>query len=725
MPGYKHSLVIFLQIVGVLAALTIPVTAADDHRRTAGEQKDMNNEIHRQANHLIGEKSPYLLQHAYNPVEWYPWGEEALARAKRENKLIFLSIGYSTCHWCHVMEEESFEDEEIADLLNRYFICIKVDREERPDLDAIYMTAVQALTGRGGWPLNLFLTPELQPFYGGTYFPPEDQLGRPGIKTIVHLVAARWKETPADIRRNGERLTEVIRKASPVLKDESGQELPPDFPDRAVAAFSESYDSVYGGFGRPPKFPQATVLGFLLRAYHRTGKADTLTMVENTLRHMARGGIYDQLGGGFHRYSTDNKWLIPHFEKMLYDNALLSRVYLEAFQITGKSEYRTIARQTLDYVLREMTDPGGGFYSAQDADSDGEEGAFYVWTPDEVESLLDRKRAKIFNQLYGVTPKGNFDDDTSILHLATKSELPDEKQGLLAEAREILLQARSKRIPPHRDDKILTAWNGLMIGSLAYAGQVLNAPAYTAAAVKAAYFIMDNLATNHGLLRRYRDGVAGIPAYLTDYAFLVQGLIELYQATFEPQWLTMALKLNRAMLERFTDAKGGGFFFSRQGDPTLIVRSKKIHDGALPSGNAAALLNMLRLSEFTEDAALRDKAAKILIRLAEPALSSPGAYAQTLTALNFLRGPHMEIAVAGFPGHTTTRALLHAVRRPFLPNKVLAFTIDGEPGRRNPVAFLAGKVPIAGKPTVYICRDSTCKRPLTDPREVRQALQRK
>ncbi len=702
---------------------------AGDPAKGDGTVKSEKKQKQPKPNHLIHEKSPYLLQHAYNPVNWYPWGPEALARAKEENKPIFLSIGYSTCHWCHVMEEQSFENPEIATLLNRDFICVKVDREERPDLDKIYMLAVQALTGSGGWPLNVFLTPDLEPFFGGTYFPPGDMGGRTGMKTLIPWIAKVWKETPEKALDVGQRLKHLLQE-----QDASRPHSPltTTLMTKAFEAIAGRFDATYGGFGQAPKFPQAMTLSFLLRHHHGTGRAEALNMVRQTLQQMARGGIYDQLGGGFHRYATDDRWLVPHFEKMLYDNAVLAQVYVEAFQVTGNAEFEQTARAVLDYVLRDMTDPQGGFYSAEDADSEGEEGTFYVWTPEQIETVLGRESGALFSRFYDVTPAGNFEGGRSILHqwidLASfakdRGMAPENLEPRLVESRRRLFDARAKRVRPHRDDKILTAWNGMMITTMAYAGSVLDEPRYTAAAERAGRFLLEHLWTKEGLLRRYREGEVRFPGYLDDYAFLVQGLIELYQSTFDIVWIEKALALNGEMVARFYDRKGGNFFFSQAGDASLISRTKELHDAAKPSGNAVAILNLLRLSEFTGEGKLREMAQTSLEALSGDLVETPGAFAHTLSALDFSLSAPMEIAVAGPPASPETQAMLRAIRKPFSPNKVVGLARETKGKHGATIPYLDRKIPIGDKPTVYICRNYTCKKPLTDPEEVRRALLR-
>jgi len=680
-------------------------------------------------NHLIHEKSPYLLQHAYNPVNWYPWGEEALSLARKENKPIFLSIGYSTCHWCHVMEEESFENQEIAAFLNRNFICIKVDREERPDLDKIYMEAVLAMTGSGGWPLNVFLTPDLKPFFGGTYFPPKDRIGYPGLLTLIPKIASLWKEHPEQIQKSGE---ELVRRIREERRHPSSDRVGPELLDSAFNRISGEFDPEHGGFGWAPKFPQTMTLSFLLRYYDRTGNGKALSMVEQTLREMGRGGIYDQIGGGFHRYSTDERWRIPHFEKMLYDNALLARIYLEAFQITGTPHYEKTAREILDYVLRDLSAPSGGFYSAEDADSNGEEGLFYTWTRKEIDTLLGRREGRIFSQFYGITEEGNFEKGRNILYRPFHPESFVRDRGIslselsriLSTGRSLLLSERSKRVRPHRDDKILTAWNGLMISSLAYAAQVLDDKRYADSAEKSARFLLDHLMDGEKLLRRFREGEARFPAYLDDYAFLIQGLIDLYQATFDPEWIRKALALNRIMIGDFYDSSGKGFFYTGGEDPTLITRTKEFRDDAKPSGNGVAVMDLLRLAEFTGDPSFKKKAVATLQSIgALP--ENPMAFAQSLMDLDFLLGQPMEIAVAESGNQVETAALLRAVRQPFSPNKVIALkTLDSEEEDTG-IRYLEGKVPISGRATVYICRNFTCKRPVTDPEEVKRILTRR
>jgi uncharacterized protein YyaL (SSP411 family) len=679
------------------------------------------NSENREPNRLIHEKSPYLLQHAYNPVQWYPWGEEALKAAKEKDLPIFLSIGYSTCHWCHVMERESFENEEIAKILNEHFIPIKVDREEHPDIDEIYMDAVQALTGSGGWPLSVFLTPQLEPFYGGTYFPPEDSYGRPGFKRMLQSIVDSWKNRRDQIEKAG---TQMVAHLEQVMqKGEFKEVRNSGILDSAYPQLVQQLDRFYGGFGNAPKFPRSMALSFLLRYYRQKKEPFALQMVEMTLDGMMNGGIYDQLGGGFHRYSTDEKWLVPHFEKMLYDNALLAKAYLEAYQVTGKSEYARIARETLDYVLRDMTDAQGGFYSAEDADSEGDEGLFYVWTKEEIEKVLSKEEAGWLLGVYGVTPHGNF-EGKNILHLSKPIEELAEERKISVETlwkklqvpRKKLFEAREKRVHPHKDDKILTEWNGLMISAMAYGYQVLGEVRYQEAARRSSEFILSNLKNKEGnLLRRYREKEAGLPPHLNDYAFFIQGLIDLYESTFEPRWLKEATALNQKMLELFWDSKEGGLF-STIPRADLIVRHKDAYDGAIPSGNSMAALNLLRLSEFTGDKGLRKKAEAIFNAFGNLLEGSPSVYPQMLCAVDFAADTPKEIVIAGELGKGAER-LVDIVYKTFIPNKILLLADKG-----LDLPILKGKKPLEGKATAYVCENFTCSLPTTDPKVMKKQL---
>jgi uncharacterized protein YyaL (SSP411 family) len=673
-------------------------------------------------NHLIHEKSPYLLQHAQNPVEWYPWGDEPFERAAREGKPVFLSIGYSTCHWCHVMEKESFEDPAIAALLNRWFICVKVDREEHPDVDHIYMRAVTALTGHGGWPLTVFLTPERKPFFGGTYFPPERRWQTAGMKELLPAIAEAWERRRDELASSAEELTAALR-------DHLAQAVQPGTigPELLDAAFNQAaagFDPVHGGFGDAPKFPRSHELSLLLRYWSRTGAAQALDMVTATLDHLARGGIHDQLGGGFHRYATDAEWLVPHFEKMLYDQALLSRTYLEAYRITKQRAFADVARGIFDYVLRDLTDSGGGFYSAEDADSEGEEGKCYVWTPEEVIRALGPGDGELFNRFYGVTAEGNFEHGTSILHIEQPVEEFARLKGLEASdlsrrldlARPKLLEVRARRPRPHRDEKILTSWNGLMIGSLASGGAALREPRYLDAARRAAEFVLASLRKDGVLLRRYRDGDARYRATLEDYAFLIDGLLELYEATFDPRWLSEAKVLTAQMIERHVDAQGVGFFLRGNDEERLIVQSKDFDDGATPSGTSMAVGVLLRLGRLTADAQLEALARRTLDGVAGALERAPLAYPQLLIAVDFALGPTTEIVIAGDPSAPGTQEMIRAVQERFLPRAVTVLHPDGPAGAA--IEALAPYVQAqrmqGGEPTAYVCEHHVCRLPVTD-----------
>ena len=662
----------------------------------------------RQPNRLIKEKSPYLLQHAYNPVAWDPWGDEALATAAREDKPILLSIGYSTCYWCHVMEQESFEDPEIARLMNEWFVSIKVDREERPDLDALYMTAVQAMSGQGGWPMTVFLTPEGRPFWGGTYFPPEDAYGRPGFRTVLRSIHEAWQAKRADLLATSQSITQALQAETQRL---TTVPLTRETLQEAVAQLSAQYDPDHGGFGPAPKFPRPHALSFLLRVWYRDRDPKPLEMVETTLQAMARGGIHDHLGGGFHRYSTDERWLVPHFEKMLYDQALLALAYLEAFQITGKADYAQVARGIFTYVLRDLRDPQGAFLSAEDAGEVGKEGEFYVWSPSQVEAVLGVEGAAPFNQAYDVTDQGNFEGH-SLLHLNQQLSAVEH----LALARAKLLQERNRRPRPHRDDKILTDWNGLMIGALAYGAKALGEPAYGEAGAGAATFLLDRLQRSGQLLHRYRDGQAEIHAFLDDYAFLSWGLLALYEATGEARWLSEAKRLMTQALPLFWDDAAGGLFLSGAKNETLIARTKELYDGAIPSGNSVAALVLVRLSQLTMDEAMQDKAKRLIEAFSGEVARAPHAFPQFLIAVDGWLGPSQEIVIAGDPDAPATRRMLEHVHRRFLPRASVVLHPPGEAGRtiESLIPFVANQVQLNGQPTAYVCENYLCKLPTTD-----------
>ena len=668
-------------------------------------------------NRLIHEKSPYLLQHAHNPVDWYPFGEEAFEKSKKENKPIFLSIGYSTCHWCHVMEQESFENESTAKIMNDNFVCIKVDREERPDVDQIYMNAVMLLTGQGGWPLNVFLTSDLKPFYGGTYFAPDERYGRPGFPTVLADIARVWKNKPEDVEKAGKQLAEAINRPS---EGPAGGSLNAEVLNQVAAECAHNFDAQEGGFRSAPKFPPSMLLGLLLRIQQKSGDPSILPMVELTLDKMAQGGIYDQLGGGFSRYSTDNHWLVPHFEKMLYDNALLSRVYLEAYQVTGKSEYARIAGEIFTYLLRDMTGPEGGFYSAEDADSEGVEGKFYVWKPVEIKKIMGESDGSSFCELYGVTEGGNFEDNENILRL--KTDLPgalktvgkDEKWLVGAKAK--IFQARTKRIRPHLDDKILTAWNSLMISSLAYGYQVLGDPRYLQAAEKASAFITNNLFAKGRLLASYRQGPAELQGYIDDYAFFQAAQLDLYETTFDPAYLKKAVDLEKDMVKWFWDGKNGAFYFTgsdQKDQHRLLTRTKEAYDGVLPSGNSSAALSYYRLAELTGKKEYRDR-ADVILRCFAGLLAKGGSnFPLMLQAFQFDFSGPAEILVVG-PQKDSEDAV-KTIWKTFLPNKVMVFAEDAQiKDLADLVPWVEGRRSQGGKPTFYVCKNYQCQLPTID-----------
>ncbi|NLN06355.1 MAG: thioredoxin domain-containing protein [Firmicutes bacterium] len=688
----------------------------------------------KQANRLIREKSPYLLQHAYNPVNWYPWGEEAFAKAKTEDKPIFLSIGYSTCHWCHVMERESFENQDVADVLNRIFVCIKVDREERPDVDKLCMTVCQALTGSGGWPLTVFLTPDRRPFFAGTYFPPRTTAGRLGLMELALRVEKLWQTERKELENTADSLLQNLRNMTAVSPGRlPGEEI----LQQAFARLEEQFDPQYGGFGGAPKFPAAHNLLFLLRYGQRSGKKEALSMVERTLTSMRNGGIYDHLGFGFHRYATDHRWLLPHFEKMLYDQALLAIAYLEAYQVTGKELYAVTAGEVFRYVLRELTSPEGGFYSAEDADSEGVEGKFYTWTAAEIEQILGQDDARIFNSVYNIRHEDNFRDEATQretgLNILHRTKEPAELAGAfglttgeleqrLAEMREKLFQVQARRIRPHKDDKILTDWNGLMIAAMAFGGRVLYDMNLLTAARRAADFILVHLTKDGKLLKRYREQEASLPAHLDDYAFFVWGLLELYESTFNPGYLAEALRLNQVAIDLFHDPNNGAFFFSAQA-ADLPVRQRELYDGALPSGNSVAALNNLRLARLTGNPRLEEIAAGIARAFAAEICRLPQAYTFFLCALDFLLSPSLEIVIAGEPGAEDTERLLRTVSAIFLPNKALLLHPgDGDDSLEQLAPFTRGMQRKNGRATAYVCSNYTCREPVTDPQDLRRLL---
>ena len=670
-------------------------------------------------NRLIAEKSPYLLQHACNPVNWYPWGEEAFEAARKADKPIFLSVGYSTCHWCHVMAHESFEDPDVAYLLNQSFICIKVDREERPDIDQMYMAVATGMTGRGGWPLTIIMTPEKKPFYAATYIPKNGRHGQAGMMELIPQIIDIWNNNRNKLLGSADKVVDYL-KQSQHPKAASGD------PDASVLArgyqtLATIYDAKNGGFGTAPKFPAPHNILFLLRYWRRTGDDQTLEMVETTLQAMRMGGIYDHVGFGFHRYSTDAEWSLPHFEKMLYDQALLAIAYTEAYQATGKLEYAGTAREILEYVLRDMTNCEGGFYSAEDADSEGDEGKFYSWTKEELKEILDNEEFKLLIRLYDVHERGNFEKGRNILRqtsafgdAAAILKIPEhELYDSWNRMRVKLFQTREWRVHPLKDDKILTDWNGLMIAALAKAAQALNAPEYAKAAKKAADFLLEKMQNSEGrLLHRYR-GTAGLQANLDDYAFLVWGLIDLYETVFEVRYLEEAMHLNRVMLQNFWDSDLGGLFFSPGDGEALLMRRKEYYDGALPSGNSVALQNMLRLMHLTGDLDLGTRALDLSRTAFAAAGEVPAGHTMLLCALDYALGPIHEIALVGEAEDSGIIEMLRAIRSRFLPNKAVVLVSGREIGEAIP--FAKDLVQLDGKATAYICSDHVCHLPTTNP----------
>ncbi|MGC9398299.1 MAG: thioredoxin domain-containing protein [Anaerolineae bacterium] len=659
-------------------------------------------------NHLADEQSRYLQQHADNPVDWYPWSKAALEKARREDKPIFLSIGYSACHWCHVMAHESFEDEETAALLNEHFVSIKVDREERPDLDRVYMSAVQTLTGRGGWPMSVFITPEGKPFYGGTYFPDEPRHGLPSFKQVLRAVADAWAHRRGELLEGGQQLVGALEQRQSV-SDPTAGDLTTKTLDAAYDGLRQQFDAVHGGWGSAPKFPQPMTLAFLLRYHHATEEAQALAMVTQTLDAMARGGIYDQLGGGFHRYAVDDHWLVPHFEKMLYDNALLARVYLHAWQVTGEPLFRAVVEETLDYVLREMTAPQGGFYATQDADTEGEEGKVYLWTPAEIREVLGDE-ADDFMQPYGVTKAGNFEGKTILTFTGSI-----EERDALRKARQRLLAARQQRIAPGRDKKVHTAWNGLMLAAFAEAGRVLEREDYLRAAEANAAFLLSELRDAHGRLRHvWIDGKAKVPGFLEDYSHLSEGLLALYQATFEPRWYVAAQALADVMTEHFrADA---GFYDTADDAEDLIIRPREVQDNATPSGNAMAATVLLKLARFSGDPVYEELARADLASMQSLMARHPLGFGQWLVALTAALATPTEVVIVGKPAARSTRALLDMAQAGYHPHRLVAVGTGDIP------PLLEDRPQIAGKATAYVCRKMTCLQPVTDAEALKELL---
>jgi uncharacterized protein len=679
-------------------------------------------------NRLISETSPYLLQHARNPVDWYPWGEEAFEKARAEDKPLLVSIGYSACHWCHVMEHESFENEEIARIMNEHFVNIKIDMEERPDVDQIYMNFVQLTTGHGGWPMNVFVTPDKIPFFGGTYFPPTPRRNMPSWPQILMSVADAYKNKREELMRSASDILGEMRRLG--VTDASGAgALSLDQTDAAFLGFTRSFDAKNGGFGGAPKFPPSMSLEFLLRYYRRTKNEKALAMVAQTCTKMAEGGIYDQLGGGFHRYSVDAVWLVPHFEKMLYDNAQLARVYLHVFQITKDEFYRRVAVEILEYVRREMFDAGtGGFYSTQDADSEGVEGKFFVWTPEEIENILGARDAQIFNFYYDVSEEGNF-EERNILNVnytieATAEALKiseDELKATLERGREKLFAEREKRVKPFRDEKILTAWNGLMLAAFAEASAILDSSEYLEIARRNAEFILRNLQKNGYLLRTYKDGRAKLNAYLEDYANFADALGELYQVSGEIKYLREAKRLADLMIAEFWDEDGGGFFFTANNHEELIVRNKDFFDNATPSGNSVAADVLLKLARLLGDEKYERLAVTVLRLVAPQIRRYPNGFGRALAALEFYLTPTREIVVIGEKGNDLEREIW----REYLPHKVVVLSGDEETAAADAdfIPLLQGRKMIDGRATAYVCENFTCHKPVTTTGELREQLE--
>lgn len=661
------------------------------------------------ANRLANEKSPYLLQHAPNPVDWYPWGDEAFNRAKLENKPIFLSIGYSTCHWCHVMEKESFESNDTAEVLNRAYISIKVDREERPDIDEIYMNVCTALTGSGGWPLTIIMTPDQKPFFAATYIPKNSKMGMQGLISILETIEMQWKNSKDELLDLGSKIVTTLTDSHNFQAKELSEEISHD----TFSQFKYGFDKVYGGFGNAPKFPMPHNLIFLIRYSYVTKDKAALNMALKTLESMYKGGIYDHIGYGFSRYSTDEKWLVPHFEKMLYDNALLAYAYIEAFKITKNNMYKSIAQEIFTYVLRDMTSSEGGFYSAEDADSEGVEGKFYVWSLDEILNILGKEDGEIFSKYFNVTKSGNFEGKNILNLIGTPNE--EVSSEFLNTCRKKLFDYREKRIHPYKDDKILTSWNGLMIAALAYGGKAFKNDTYIIAAEKAANFILRNLIDNNvRLLARYRNKEAGIKGYLNDYAFLIWGLIELYETTYNSEYINKAVQLNNDLIKYFWDEENKGLFIYGTDGEKLISKPKDIYDGAIPSGNSVSALNFIRLARITGNYDLEDKCSEILNSFSSDIESFPVGYSFALLSVLFLQGESKEITLVSNSNDSAAAEFLDALNEKYNPLTTFIYYIKGDKTLESISSFVSNYNIVNNKPTLYICKNFSCKEPITD-----------
>jgi uncharacterized protein YyaL (SSP411 family) len=684
-------------------------------------------------NNLINEKSPYLLQHAYNPVNWFPWSDEAFMKATIEDKPIFLSIGYSTCHWCHVMEKESFEDEQVAQLMNESFISIKVDREERPDIDGIYMSVCQMLTSSGGWPLTIVMTPDKKPFFAGTYFPKRNRFNRIGMLELIPRLAEVWKTKRGEIEKSA---NEIVESLNQVNQKEAAVKIDESIFEKAFNEFERRYDNEFGGFGTAPKFPSPHNLMFLLRYWKRYNNSKSLEMVEKTLVQMRLGGIYDHIGFGFARYSTDQRWLVPHFEKMLYDQAMLVMAYTETYLATKNDFYKNVAEEILEYVLRDMTHNEGGFYSAEDADSEGEEGKFYLWDADELRNILDKDELELAVKIFNIDDAGNWVDEskgmmpgTNILHLKKPFEELAKEIDLgikdftdrFESIRKKLFDYREKIIHPHKDDKILTDWNGLMISALARASQAFNNQHYADVAIKAYAFIEKYLVNKEGkLLHRFRENESGLPAYIDDYAFIINASIDLYEATFDARYLKRAIEWNKILIDEYRDDKDGGFYFTSSNSENLIARQKEIYDGAIPSGNSIQLLNLVRLSHITGNTEFDKITFKLLNHFSNNLVKSPSIFSQALIGLDFYFGPSEEIVISALMLDESTQDAIKFLRGIFKPNKVVILNLLKK--NEEIIPFISEMKLINNKTTFYVCRNFTCHSPINSLEDMKKLL---